>query len=274
MATDNDIRSNQQIVDQYQMQIQELKEDLPQEYEVMQLPDEFLLRCLFSRNMDIKAAVKLVNNAVRLHIDYNVILDTKGVNMNILGVSMSYVSGVRTLEGHRVIFHDISKWNTSKGNYYDTNYCLTLLQGGIGWNDLSASKDGVVVVTDATVVNLYHIKEVTFNMKSSGISADALTNYLPYSNRYNVVINASYGADLLWKGASLVMPKQMVETMHFVRRGDNKTLSKFFSPEVIQKELYRPTQADLDWTREVIPRYAKYRNSLYSNISAAGNQIH
>lgn len=265
MASEEARRSNELIVEEYCNQIQELREVLTTQVE---LPDEFLLRCLFSRNLDVLEAMKLVHNALRLHKDYDIMLDLKGVNMDALGVSLSNVSGVRTLQGHRVVFHDISKWDPYKVNYYDANYCLTLLQGAVGWNDLTACRDGMVVVTDATVVNFHHIKNVTLNNKSSGIAANALTNYMPYNNRYNLVINASYGADILWKGASLVMPKTMVETMNLIRRGDTQSLSKYFSAEVIRKELYRPTQTDLEWTRLVVPKYAKYRNSLYRDVIA------
>lgn len=269
MASEEAIRSNDKILDDYKQEIDELKTSLPENLGLLKLPDEFLLRCLFSRDMNVAKTVTLIEHASHLHKDYEVILNLKGVNMDLLGVTTTYVSGAKTLEGHRIIFQDIAMWETSKGSYYDLNYCLTLLQGAIGWNDLSACRDGVVVVMDAAIVNFYHIKDVTLNMKSSNISATALTQYLPYSNRYNVVINASYGADLLWKGASLIMPKQMVNTMHFVRKGDRKTLSKFFSQEVIDNELYKPTAEDIAWTRDVAPRYAKYRNSIYNQITSS-----
>jgi len=263
MATQEAIQSNQGIIQKYQQEINQLRDENAQS---IHFPDEFLLRCLFSRNMDVIRASLLVSNAVRLHEDYNIMLDMKRLNMDVLGVSLGYVSRAKTLEGHHIIYNDIEKWNPRKVSYYDSNYNLTLLQGAVGWNDLAAAKAGIVVITDALVVNLHHIKEVTFSHKSTSISSTALTNYLPYNNKYNLVINASYGANICWKGASLVMPKQMVESMHFIRKGDKQTLAKYFSKEVIENELYKPTQADLEWSQQLATRYANYRNKLYQDI--------
>jgi hypothetical protein len=263
------IQSNTFLIEhEYSKQIQEFQEFLhSKDSKGVKLPKEFLLRCLFSRDFNFEECLKLVENALRLPNDYAIMLDSEGVNMDALGESLSFVRGVKTLQGHHVVFHEISRWNPYKVNYYDTNYCLTLLQGAVGWNDLSVARDGVVVVTDATVVNFHHIKNVTLNVRSTGIAATAITHYMPYNNRYNLVINASYGADLLWKGASLVMPKQMVDTMFFVRRGDDKTLSKYFSNEVIDRQLYRPTQEDYEFTKLVASKYSKYRTSLYHELS-------
>lgn len=256
------------LLEKYASRITELRGALPQTLKT--LDDKLLLRGLFSRQFNVTSVIELLSRTVKGRKEFPVFFPTQTPSVHFRpelidnGV-VGYVNDARTAEGHHIIYIDWSLWDPSNCDATSFFYTIGVMAQAVAWK-WDANKAGFVMMTDVGNIGMKHVKVVLGSPNLMHASMTIQGNVIPANIASYVVNNTNFTFDLIWKVAKGLAPQRVKDRMTFVKRGDNATLIKLLSPEVVVNKTYIPTTADRVNSRQMAEEWETKSADIFNKF--------